>query len=42
MCLPPLNTDFFTQLQRITAAKHERDVANVLEDVLTLRGREKQ
>lgn len=38
LCLPPLNTDFFTQLQRITAAKHERDVANVLEDVLTLYG----
>ncbi len=38
MCLPPLNTDFFTQLQRITAAKHERDVANVLDDVLTLYG----
>lgn len=38
LCLPPLNTDFFTQLQRITAAKHERDVSNVLEDVLTLYG----
>lgn len=38
LCLPPLNTDFFTQLQRITAAKHERDISNVLEDVLTLYG----
>lgn len=38
LCLPPLNTDFFTQLQRIRAAKHERDVENVLNDVLTLYG----
>ena len=37
-CLPPLNADFFTQLQRITAAKHDGDVANVLADVLDLYG----
>jgi hypothetical protein len=34
-CLPPLNRDFFTQLQRITH-KHNRLVQRVVEDVIEL------
>ncbi len=37
-CLPPLNTDFFTQLQRISAQKHQAEINGVLNDVLELYG----
>jgi hypothetical protein len=38
MCLPPLNADFFTQLQRIATAKHDAAIDGVIEDVLSLYG----
>jgi hypothetical protein len=39
MCDPPLNADFFTQLQRITSPPRRRDlVANVMKDVVGLFG----
>ena len=39
MCDPPLNADFFTQLQRITSPSRRRDlVANVIKDVVGLFG----
>jgi hypothetical protein len=37
-CLPPLNGDFFTQLQRIQSAKHQGVVSDVLRDVIGLYG----
>lgn len=36
--LPPLNADFFTQLQRIQARKHQGVVAEILRDVVGLYG----
>ncbi len=37
-CLPPLNADFFTQLQRVTSAKHADTIAGVVGDVVKLYG----
>jgi hypothetical protein len=37
-CQPPLNADFFTQLQRVVAAKHQGVVTEVLRDVVALYG----
>jgi len=37
-CLPPLNADFFTQLQRIQTAKHQDVVSGILRDVVGLYG----
>jgi SIR2-like domain len=37
-CLPPLNTDFFTQLQRVTRRKHISAVNRVIDDVVNLFG----
>jgi len=37
-CLPPLNTDFFTQLQRIRRLKHSELVAQVISDAVGLFG----
>ena len=34
VCLPPLNVDFFTQLQRIQSAKHQGVVSDILRDVI--------
>ncbi len=38
LCEPPLNADFFTQLQRITTPRHQKTITAVLADVLTLHG----
>ena len=38
ICLPPLNADFFTQLQRIETRKHQRAVDLVLRDVRKVYG----
>jgi hypothetical protein len=38
MCLPPLNADFFTQLQRIATPRHQSTISAVLKDVLELYG----
>jgi hypothetical protein len=38
ICLPPLNGDFFTQLQRIASDKHEGLVTAVIADVVELFG----
>lgn len=32
-CLPPLNADFFTQLQKIDHAKHSQTIRDVLNDI---------
>lgn len=37
-CLPPLNADFFTQLQRVTSEKHAETIANVVGDIVGLYG----
>jgi hypothetical protein len=37
-CLPPLNTDFFTQLQRVMNWKHRGAVSGVIDDVVDLFG----
>lgn len=37
-CLPPLNADFFTQLQRISAAKHQAVIKGVVKDAVELFG----
>lgn len=37
-CLPPLDGDFFTQLQRIKNPKHEAIIKNVIKDVTSLFG----
>jgi hypothetical protein len=36
--LPPLNADFFTQLQRITGQKHKETIERVVYDVVNLFG----
>lgn len=38
VCLPPLNADFFTQLQRITAPKHRGKVKGVISDLVSVFG----
>lgn len=38
LCLPPLNADFFTQLQRITAVRHQSAIDGVIKDVLDVYG----
>jgi hypothetical protein len=38
ICTPPLNADFFTQLQRIQTQKHQSAVDGVLKDVLRIYG----
>jgi len=38
LCLPPLNADFFTQLQRITSPKHSGKVGKVVSDLVDLFG----
>ncbi len=37
-CLPPLDSDFFTQLQRVKNPKHQKLIKQVVEDVVTLFG----
>lgn len=37
-CLPPLNADFFTQLQRIRNKPHQKTVSGVIRDVVKLYG----
>jgi hypothetical protein len=37
-CLPPLDGDFFTQLQRVRNKKHQKLIREVLEDVVELFG----
>lgn len=37
-CLPPLNKDFFTQLQRVPDTKHQGLIKEVLKDVISLFG----
>lgn len=37
-CQPPLNADFFTQLQRITTERHQETVQAVIEDAVKLYG----
>ncbi|NTW60315.1 MAG: hypothetical protein HGB21_12650 [Nitrospirae bacterium] len=37
-CSPPLDRDFFTQLQRVTNPKHSELVNNVMKDVVDLFG----
>ena len=37
-CLPPLDADFFTQLQRISNPKHNTLVRDVIRDVIELFG----
>lgn len=38
LCLPPLNADFFTQLQRITTPRHKETVQSVIRDILDIYG----
>lgn len=38
ICLPPLNEDFFTQLQRVRAKKHQETITAVLKDVRAVYG----
>ena len=35
-CLPPLDADFFTQLQRVRNTKHQTLISSVLADVVEL------
>jgi hypothetical protein len=37
-CHPPLDADFFTQLQKVAEAKHQRLIDEVLQDVVELFG----
>lgn len=37
-CLPPLDRDFFTQLQRVPDEKHQKDITAVIKDVTGLFG----
>lgn len=37
-CLPPLDRDFFTQLQRVSNPKHHELIGSVMEDVVDLFG----
>jgi hypothetical protein len=38
VCKPPLNADFFSQLQRVQGAKHQGVVSEILRDVVGLYG----
>lgn len=38
LCQPPLNADFFTQLQRISNTKHRQTVRDVVKDVVAVFG----
>ena len=38
ICLPPLDSDFFTQLQRVANSKHRDTINGVLKDVVDLFG----
>ena len=38
ICAPPLNMDFFTQLQRVTTKKHQETINAVLKDVRRIYG----
>lgn len=38
ICLPPLNADFFGQLQRVRSTKHQGVISDVLKDVVALYG----
>jgi len=38
ICLPPLNMDFFTQLQRVATKKHQETINAVLKDVRRVYG----
>jgi len=37
-CLPPLDSDFFTQLQRVSDKKHQKDIDAIIKDVINLFG----
>src|SRR5207253_2826419 len=37
-CIPPLDRDFFTQLQRISRGKHQELIEQVMSDVVKLFG----
>lgn len=37
-CLPPLDADFFTQLQRVVNTKHKKLIRSVIDDVVKLFG----
>ncbi len=37
-CLPPLDSDFFTQLQRVPDDKHQDDINAIIKDVIDLFG----
>lgn len=37
-CLPPLDNDFFTQLQRVSNPKHQSLIKSVMEDIVELFG----
>lgn len=37
-CIPPLDRDFFTQLQRVSNQKHQKLVRAVMQDVVELFG----
>jgi hypothetical protein len=37
-CLPPLDADFYAQLQRIRNPKHEETIKSVIEDTVELFG----
>src|SRR5439155_14720667 len=37
-CLPPLNADFFTQVQRITSDSHRDTVLNLVKDAIEIYG----
>lgn len=37
-CIPPLDADFFTQLQRVPDAKHQQTISDVMADVVGLFG----
>jgi len=37
-CIPPLDSDFFTQLQRVPDPKHQEHIRQVVGDVVKLFG----
>lgn len=37
-CLPPLDRDFFTQLQRVRAHKHQQVIQGVIQDAVRIFG----
>lgn len=39
VCKPPLNSDFFTQLQKISNQKHVETIKNSIKDAVTLFGK---